>query len=131
MKLVKLYFAILIFLTISIDIFGQNTNRPPDIRYPSDNQFMYIGEGIEISFQVNASDVDSGDVVALSLLSGPGSLTSTGEYKWTPTSSDINTNTGHSVTIRASDGKGGNTDRTFKIFVNKAEFSLDTYNSNH
>jgi regulation of enolase protein 1 (concanavalin A-like superfamily) len=85
--------------------FTIGSNIPPEFG-PLSNQFAAVGE--ELSFIVSATDPDGPNPPSLSVTNKPAAATftdngdGTGEFKWTPTSSDLGK---HTVTFEASDGQ--------------------------
>lgn len=78
-------------------------NFPPVLDSVSDGQ-VTVGESLAV--QLSASDPDAGDVLTFSLESAPAGMSigfSTGQIQWTPTVSQLGTN---SVTARVEDQAG-------------------------
>ena len=104
-------------LTFTIDV-----PLPPDVN--NDPVLDLIGEqsGDEFSaltFDANATDADSGDVLTYAISDAPAGSTfntSTGEFSWTPGESDNGT---YSVMVTVDDDDGGTDSETFDIVVNE------------
>ena len=95
--------------TITITVI--DVNRPPKISPIGDKS---VDEGQTISFTVSASDPD-GDQVKLTAEGLPeGASFSKGRFTWKPKSDQVGL---HSVTFKASDGKGGTHSITVRIKV--------------
>ena len=87
-------------------------NRPPELNIPSP-QYVTAGTTLSIDISLFASDPD-GDTLVYSKVSGVGSVTGN-TYSYSPAISDTGT---RNATIRATDGKGGQTDQTIVININ-------------
>jgi len=82
---------------------------------------FHILEGTLLTFHVNAFDPDSGDVVTLSMVSGPSGATFVGnQFSWTPSYAGE-----YTVQLQASDGKGGFDTRNISIIVDALHFPLE------
>ena len=76
-------------------------------------------EGIKYEYDVNASDLDN-DTLSYSLVTYPSGMTinsATGLITWTPSSVQAGN---HSVTVKVSDGQGGEAIQEFTIIVAEA-----------
>jgi alpha-tubulin suppressor-like RCC1 family protein len=80
--------------------------------------------GQPLSVPLTAADIDTGDTLTFSLVSGPTgatvSGTGAGTFSWTPTAAQVGT---HNVTVRVSDGTAHD-DLTFQVVVTKREATL-------
>jgi hypothetical protein len=96
---------------------GAPQNNAPTVSAPP---VQAVDEGVNLSFGVNASDVD-GDHVTLSATSVPSGAVfsdqgnNTGTFSWTPDSTQSGV---YDVTFEGSDGRGGTGTATTRITVN-------------
>lgn len=84
-------------------------NVPPQV-LPIPDQVTYVGKAVEIDLSKYVSD-PNGDPVTIQKTSGPGVLIGS-KYYWFPTT---RTNAPATVSLKFSDGKGGEVTRSFKV----------------
>ncbi|MBI3180725.1 MAG: tandem-95 repeat protein, partial [Myxococcales bacterium] len=90
----------------------QNVNDAPSF---SSSPPLGATEDTLYSYAATATDAD-GDALTFSLLVGPSAMTasSSGLLQWTPVNADVGT---RGVTLKVSDGKGGEAQQSFNILV--------------
>ena len=101
-------FTIVIQATCSAGLFATTTtlltvgvNTPPAFTNVLTNQTIKVHNvPVAFNFQYGATDID-GDPYIFSLISGKGSMTSTGKYSWIPVAEDKGTT--NTVQVRVSD----------------------------
>lgn len=111
----------------SLDISGLPAvpNDPPVI---NSSPVTTATQDAVYSYDVDASDINPGDVLTYSLDSSPSGMTidsQTGVISWTPNSGQVGTD---SVTVRVEDQQGGSDTQTFSIDVaniNDAPIAVD------
>src|SRR4029077_15632370 len=100
-------------VTQSFNVAVRAINVPPVITSEPSTQ---IGVGQLYSYAVRASDTD-GDLLTYSLTAGPAGMTVdpiTGLVKWTPTATQVGT---QSASIVVSDGQGGFAGQNWSVVV--------------
>ncbi|MEW5936609.1 MAG: putative Ig domain-containing protein, partial [Candidatus Thermoplasmatota archaeon] len=100
--------------TQSFTVTVANTNDAPTITSAA---VVNAAEDATYTYDVEASDIDLGDVLAYSLSTYPAGMTIdsvTGLITWTPTNAQVGNN---SVVVIVSDGNGGTATQTFTITV--------------
>lgn len=73
------------------------------------------------TYDVDASDVDSGDILSYALTALPAGMSinsQTGIINWTPTASQVGS---QAITVNVTDGKGGSDSQSFTISVSLAD----------
>jgi RHS repeat-associated protein len=93
-----------------------NNNQGPAITSTAPTQ---AGAENEFAYQVTATDAD-GDALSYYLSQAPEGLAidrTTGEIRWTPTASQVGTQT---VDVRVLDGRGGEANQSFEVTVDPA-----------
>lgn len=74
-------------------------------------------EDAAYTVDVDASDVDAGDVITYSLTAKPAGMSinsATGVISWTPDNSDVGD---HTITVKATDLSGGSVSRSYKLQI--------------
>ncbi len=91
----------------------QNTNDPPVIESIGQQSAT---EDVEFTLQIDAEDVDVGDVLTYSLIDYPAGMNidSAGIITWTPTNDDVGT---HTITVKVQDIDGLYNKQSFTILV--------------
>jgi len=102
--------------TFTVTVAASISNHPPRITNQAVNAKVTVGKNF--TYNVQATDDDSGDQITYSLTSAPTGMTisGTGLISWTPAKGDVGA---HTVTINITDGKGGFDQQTFTLTVVK------------
>ena len=101
-------------ITFYVNVISPPANNAPVI---ISTPITSINEGQSYVYQVIATDAD-GDVLTYSLTQNPSWLTiNSGTGRITGTAPQVNADTAYSVTIRVSDGRGGNVLQSYSLTV--------------
>lgn len=98
----------------NVSIRVDNTNRAPEVIGPLEDQ--RIAEGQTLSFPVEVSDPDEGDVVDFDVQLPPGAFIDAGNFIWTP-NYDQAAEAAYEAVFEATDNHLASTIRSVRIFV--------------